>query len=78
MAADAKATAKVVLRNEYANGMLVKQTLGDGSTYTYGYTPADDHHLARATVRTPEGKLYDLAIGDTYSMVHEVDGQAPR
>jgi YD repeat-containing protein len=78
VAVDARSAAKVVLRNEYANGMLVKQTLGDGSTYRYSYTPAAGDHIHGAVVHAPEGKVYDLAIGDTYSTVHEVDGAAPR
>lgn len=76
VAADARSAATVVLRNKYVDGKLVQQTFGDGSTYGYGYTPGDDHHSPRAAVRTPEGKVYDLVIGNTYSTVHEVDGPA--
>src|SRR6266702_1539871 len=73
VARDAKAAPTVILRNEYANGRLVKQTLAGDSIYTYGYRPDRADPINAAAVRTPEGKLFLINIAASNSTVYERD-----
>jgi YD repeat-containing protein len=77
VARDAKAAPTLLLRNEYANGRLAKQTLAGGSTYTYGYSPENADPISAASVRTPEGRLFDINITYSNSTVHERDTLKP-
>jgi hypothetical protein len=64
-----------VLRNEYENGLLTKQTLADGSVYTYAYDSTNAETIHHATVEAPDGKTYSLEIGENSSIVHETANQ---
>ena len=73
VAPDAKTVPKVLLRNEYSNGRVTKQTLADGSTYAYSYTPELGDPIRGASVVTPEGKRFVLGIDDSGSIVRQVN-----
>ena len=66
-------TAKpdMMMRNEYANGLLVKQTLADGSVYSYDYTLSDKHAINGATVHSADGRVFRLDIAESRTLVHE-------
>jgi YD repeat-containing protein len=64
---DAKSEPRVMLRNEYENGRVVKQTLADGSAYTYKYTVESGGSVVGVDVRTPDGKIFNLEIMKGYS-----------
>jgi hypothetical protein len=66
----------LLLRNEYQNGRLVKQTLAGGQSYTYSYEPAGSGPIHRATVQTPEGRIFDLGISESDSTIRERDPQS--
>ncbi len=68
---DAKTPLKVWLRNEYENGMVVKQTLADGSAISYNYSNADADQAREIHVQTSGGRIYDVKIGLHGSTVHE-------
>jgi YD repeat-containing protein len=59
-APDATTAPRVLLRNEYENGRIAKQTLADGGVYTYSYSPADSGPIRTAIVREPDGTTFDL------------------
>ena len=61
----------MLMRNEYANGMLVKQTLTDGRVYSYDYVLAGDHSVRGATVHSADGKVFKLEITQAGAIVHE-------
>jgi YD repeat-containing protein len=71
VARDAKAVPTLLLRNEYANGRLVKQTLAGGLTYTYRYSLDNADPISAASVSTPEGRLFVIYITDSNSTLHE-------
>jgi len=73
VAPDAKTAPRVLLRNEYEQGRLAKQTLADGETYTYTYYPANAGPIHTARVRTPDGTIFDLDISRLGSTVRERD-----
>jgi YD repeat-containing protein len=51
---------KTLLRCEYQNGFLSRQTLADGSTYVYTYGPVDDRRTRTASVEAPDGMTYTM------------------
>ena len=65
------ATPTTLMRNEYANGLLVKQTIGDGSAYSYDYTLSNNHIISGATVRSADGRVFKLDITEKHTIVHE-------
>jgi len=65
------AAPSILMRNEYANGLLVKQTLADGSTYSYDYTLSDNHVISGATVQSADGRRFKLDISQNRTFVHE-------
>ncbi|MGC2297307.1 MAG: RHS repeat domain-containing protein, partial [Acidobacteriaceae bacterium] len=71
-APNAKVPARVLLRNEYSNGRIAKQTLSDGSVYEYRYSPSATLPIRAAWVKTPEGKVFSLNIGATDSTIREI------
>jgi YD repeat-containing protein len=75
VSADAHSQPNIVLRNEYENGLLTKQTLADGSVYTYAYDSANAETIHHATVEAPDGKTYSLEIGENSSIVHQTANQ---
>lgn len=60
-----------LMRNEYANGMLVKQTLADGRVYSYDYELSAGHSVGGATVHSADGKVFTLKIIQEHAIVHE-------
>ena len=75
VAQDARATPRVLLRNEYAHGRLVKQIFADGNAYTYSYFPAGTEPIKMVTVRTPDNRIFDLEVSEEDSTVRERDLQ---
>ncbi len=77
VAPDGKSEPEVLLRNEYENGKIVKQTLADGRVYTYKYTVASSGSVTGVVVRTPEGRVFNIDICEGYSTstVREVNPQ---
>jgi YD repeat-containing protein len=67
VASDAKSEPRALLRNEYDHGRVVKQTLDDGTSYSYKYTVASNGSVIGAVVRTPEGRVFNLEICEGYS-----------
>jgi len=68
---NAKTPAQILLRNEYDHDLLMKQTLADGSVYTYSYDSSDRQKIHTATVHSPDGKTFNLKINYSTSVVHE-------
>jgi len=71
VSADAHSAPRVVLRNEYQGSLLKKMTLADGSVCTIDYDSADRMAIHRATIRTPDGRIFNLDIGNPWARVHE-------
>jgi YD repeat-containing protein len=71
VAADSHSDPQIILRNEYAGMLLTKQTLPDGSVYTYSYDAPDPYSIHRIIVRTPDQRIFDVAIDDYGATVHE-------
>lgn len=70
-APDSKTPPRVLMRNEYAHGLLVKTTLADGSVYQYQYTPEDARGIQAAEVQMADGKVFRLKVREWFSVVHE-------
>ena len=70
-APNAKAAPRVLMRNEYAQGLLVKQTMADGGVYSYSYDSADPTKIRSATVKSADGRIFHLDIAYSSSTVHE-------
>lgn len=62
---------RVLMRNEYSDGLLVKQTFDDGSTYSYSYNPRTAAAIRSATVQAPDGKVFNLKVSDSFAIIHE-------
>jgi YD repeat-containing protein len=76
VAPDAKAAPRLLLRNEYQNGRLVKQTLADGKAYTYSYYPTGDGPVDTIIVRTPDERMFAVDdVSEDDSTVRERDAQ---
>jgi YD repeat-containing protein len=73
---DATSEPRMVLRNEYQNKLLTKMTLPDGSVYSFDYDSADPMAVHHASILTPDGRRFNLDIGDPWTRVHEIP--APR
>jgi YD repeat-containing protein len=71
VAPDAGTAPRVILRNEFAMGRIVRQTLEDGSTYDYSYESARDGSISVANVRTPDGRGFKIDFAGGDSTVHE-------
>jgi YD repeat-containing protein len=77
VAPDAKTAPRLLLRNDYEHGRLVKQTFADGKAYTFSYYPPGDGSVDTVIVRTPGEKMFavnDVSEGD--STVRERDAQS--
>jgi YD repeat-containing protein len=72
---DSHSEPQIILRNEYENGMLSKQTLGNGGVYTYTYDSSSAATIHHANVKTPEGKAYSVDISESLSVVHELPAE---
>ena len=77
VAPDAKTPPRVLLRNEYENGRVVKQSLDNGTSYSYRYAVASSGSVTGVNVHTPEGREFNVEICDGYSSstVREVSTQ---
>jgi YD repeat-containing protein len=75
VAIDAKSAPKVILRNEYTNGRLTRQTLADGTVYAYSYNPVTEDSITEAKVSTSDGTIFNLDMNEYYSTVHEQDAE---
>jgi YD repeat-containing protein len=75
--ADGIAPARVLLRNEYMNGLLTKQTLGDGSVYLYAYDGTDAANMRAVTVHASDGQIYEVTMSPTGSVVREHSAELP-
>jgi YD repeat-containing protein len=72
VAHNAEAVPRVLLTNEYVNGLIAKQILADGSTYSYSYRLAKNGSIDAANVRTPDGSTFDVRlVGNDGSTVWE-------
>lgn len=71
VAPDAKTAPRVMLRNAYDHGRLVKQTLAGGRVYTYSYSSANSGAMHTVRVTTPEGEIYDVDITGWDAAVRE-------
>jgi YD repeat-containing protein len=69
----AGAVPRVLLTNEYINGMIARQTLVDGTTYAYSYHRAKDGSIDAANVRTSDGRIFDVQVVGGGSIVRERD-----
>jgi YD repeat-containing protein len=67
VAPDAKAAPRIMLRNEYENGRVVKQTLADGDVYAYQYSVDSNGIVRSASVRTPVGRVFNIEFLKGYS-----------
>jgi len=77
VAPDGNTAPRVLLRNEYENGRITRQTFADGTAYRYKYTLANDGSVIRAEVQTPGGKVFDSEVSYEYS-TSTVREQSPR
>jgi len=78
VAPDANTAPKVLLRNEYADGRLTKQTLANGDVYAYGYYAVTATGPVKiAVVRAPGGKMFQARMTRGGSIVYERDAPAP-
>ncbi|MCU1247664.1 MAG: Teneurin-3 [Edaphobacter sp.] len=79
VAQNAGAVPRLLLTNEYTDGMIARQTLADGATYTYSYHRAKDSSIDAASVRTSDGRIFDLRVfGGGSSIVRERDARVNR
>jgi YD repeat-containing protein len=70
-APNAKTAPRVLMRNEYANGLLVRQTMADGGVYSYTYDSTEATTIRSATVKSADGRIFHLDIAYASSTVHE-------
>jgi YD repeat-containing protein len=71
VAADAHSEPQIILRNEYQGMLLTRQTLPDGSVFTYSYNGSDPYSIHHITVDAPGQHIFDIAIDDNGAIVHE-------
>jgi YD repeat-containing protein len=77
VAPDAKAAPRLLLRNDYEHGRLVKQTFVDGKAYTFSYYPPGDGPVDTVIVRTPGEKMFAVDdVSEDDSTVRERDAQS--
>jgi YD repeat-containing protein len=71
VAPNAHSAPQVLLRNEFENGLLTKQTLSDGSVYSYTYDSVNPLAIRKATVHASNGRTFFINVADGYSIVRE-------
>lgn len=59
-APDAHTEPRVLLRNEYDHGILVKMTIADGGAYTFTYDPVDSVPARGLMLATPDGNAFRM------------------
>jgi YD repeat-containing protein len=75
VAPDAMAAPRLLLRNEYEHGRLVRQIFADGKAYTYSYYPAGEEAVDTVIVRTPDDRIFAVDVNEDDSTVRERDTQ---
>lgn len=70
---DANAAAQVLVRNEYMDGKVIRQTFANGEVYSYSYFPDADGQIQVAMVHAPGGKVLRVDITGDGSIVRERD-----
>ena len=70
-APNVKTAPRVLMRNEYANGLLMRQTMADGGVYSYTYDSTEATKIRSATVKSADGRIFHLDIAYASSTVHE-------
>jgi YD repeat-containing protein len=68
---DGKTPPRVLMQNEYANGLLIRQTFADGTVSSYTYTTGDANQIKGAVVRSVDGRVFVLKVSLTLSTVRE-------
>jgi len=68
---DATTAPKLLLRNEYMNGRVVRQTLANGEVYAYGYDSAGRDSVRAAVVRAPGGRIFQAMMTEGGSVLFE-------
>jgi len=68
---DATTAPKLLLRNEYVNGRVVRQTLANGEVYAYGYDSAGTDSVRAAVVRPPGGRIFQAMMTEGGSVLFE-------
>ncbi len=57
---------KVLLRNSYQNGFLIRQDFGSGKIYSYSYTPSQSRtYFERVTITLPDYSVATVAPSDS-------------
>ena len=69
--ADAHTPPRLLMRNDFSNGLLVKQTFEDGSTYSYDYSPEVADKIQSVTARSADGRRFNLKINHSFAIVRE-------
>jgi YD repeat-containing protein len=72
---DALSEPRVLLRNEYENGRISRQTLADGAVYAYRYELAKDGSIVTANLDTPDKRSFMVGFARESATVHEQTGQ---
>lgn len=70
---NARTPPRLLMRNDYSNGLLVKQTFADGKTYSYRYVPEIATGIQSVTARTPEGRQTNLKISNNFAIARAVN-----
>lgn len=70
-AADAQLTPSVILKNEYRNGLIVKQTFAGNSVFEYEYEVDDHGNINKAIVRGPAHRSFTIDVTEDSSVIHE-------
>jgi YD repeat-containing protein len=69
---DATTPVRLLLRNEYEQGRLSRQTLADGRAFTYRYkAKASSEPVSAASVTRPDGTVLDFTMSEDGSTMHE-------
>jgi YD repeat-containing protein len=71
VAPDAHSTFRVLLKNEYGDGLPIKQTVVDNSVYEYEYQSGPHGQIRAAAVRMPDGRTFNIDVTDASSVIHE-------
>lgn len=59
------AAPETLLRNEYRNGRIAKQTFADGQTFSYGYSVGTNGDILAAAVRIGDGRTFVVQINQS-------------
>ena len=73
VSADSNSAPEVLLRNEYIEGRVRRQTLANGEVYSYSYYPNANGQVQVAMVHAPGGKMLRADMTANGSIVRERD-----